>query len=144
MSGYFVDSSALAKRYLTETVSLWVRSWVIPEHENDIIISALTTVEVISLLMRREREGFISPASRVIMQNDFLLHVETEYMVIALDDRTLALARELLPRHRLRSLDALQLACALRAERAFSAPLPFITAAARLLEAPATRRPACR
>lgn len=137
MSAYFVDTSAIAKRYIPETGSAWLKSWVEPHMGNDIILSALALVEFTSLCNRREREGLISSRDSKVFQEDFLLHVEAEYIVIALDDPTLIQARELLPHHLLRSLDALQLACALRAARVFSAPLTFISADVRLLEAAA-------
>jgi uncharacterized protein len=134
---FFVDTSAIAKRYIPEIGSLWVRNWIKPQVGNDIIISALTTVEFVSVARRREREGFISAQDRVAFQNDFLLHVESEYIVIALDDRTLTLARDLLAKYQLRALDSLQLASAIRSARAFQTLPTFVSADTHLLQAAA-------
>jgi predicted nucleic acid-binding protein len=137
LSALFFDTSALVKRYLLETGSHWTQSLIKSQPQPDLIISALTTVEMISVLSRREREGFITPANRITMQDDFLLHVQSEYVVVALDDRTLEQARILLGKYSLRALDALQLASAIRAARVFS-PFPtFLSADTRLLTAAA-------
>lgn len=93
---FFVDTSAVVKRYLAETGSGWVKSWIEPENRNEIIISALTTVEIVSVIARREQEGFITLKNRITMLDDFLLHVEQEYLVIPLDDPLLEQARNLL------------------------------------------------
>lgn len=132
-----MDTSAIAKRYIPETGSAWVQTWIAPQHQNDIIISALTTVEFVSVVRRREREGHISIIDSLQFQNDFLLHVEQEYMTIPLEERVLAQARALLGKYQLRALDALQLACAVRVARAFSTPPTFISADIRLLAAAA-------
>jgi len=137
LSAFFVDTSAIVKRYLAEIGSTWTKSWVDPQHGHDIIISALTTVEIISVLTRREREGTITATERSVMESDFLLHIEHEYMVIPLEERVLVQARNLLGQYRLRALDALQLACAVRAARVFSVPPTFISADVRLLTAAA-------
>jgi uncharacterized protein len=54
LSQFFIDTSALAKRYIPEIGSAWINSWIVPQANNEIIISALATVEIYSLLMRRE------------------------------------------------------------------------------------------
>ena len=78
MSEFFVDTSALAKRYIPETGSAWVIGWIEPQAGNVVIISGITIVEMISLMVRREHEGHISTVDRISLQNDFLLHVENE------------------------------------------------------------------
>ena len=60
MSLYFLDNSALVKRYVTETGSNWVRALTDPAMRNPLIIARITWVEVLSALTRREREGSIS------------------------------------------------------------------------------------
>ena len=93
MSIYFADTSALAKRYIPETGSGWVQSWI---GGHSIIISALTTVEFVSLLARRQREGSVSVAQFDQLRLDFLFHVRTQYHVIALQHDVLGEARRLL------------------------------------------------
>jgi predicted nucleic acid-binding protein len=48
------------------------------------IISALSTVEFVSLLARRQREGNVSAADFNRLQRDFRFHVRQQYRVIAL------------------------------------------------------------
>ncbi|MBN8593457.1 MAG: type II toxin-antitoxin system VapC family toxin [Anaerolineae bacterium] len=137
MSDLFVDTSALVKRYIPETGSSWVRSWISPGTSNNIIIASITVVEFTSVVMRREREGLIRVTERRDYLSDFLLHVQQEYIVIDINDSTLTDTRNLLIRQPLRSLDALQLACALRSKRAFASSVEFISADTRLLSAAA-------
>jgi len=137
LSQYFIDTSALAKRYIPEIGSAWINSWIVPQVNNEIIISALATVEMYSLLARREREGTITLSQRQVMQNDFQFHVQEEYLLIDLDDHVLNRARGLLLKHTLRTLDAIQLACALEAARLFNIQPTFISADTRLLTAAA-------
>jgi hypothetical protein len=50
---YYVDSSALVKRYVAERGSAWITGLVDPAAANDIYIVRITTVEVVSALTRR-------------------------------------------------------------------------------------------
>jgi predicted nucleic acid-binding protein len=133
LSDFFVDTSALAKRYIAETGSTWVRSWILPRARNSILVSALSKVELASVLARHERSGNITPSIRKRALNNFLLHARNQYVVIELTDRVLREARSLLFKHPLRSLDALHLASAVVAERDLGLKLTFISADVRLL-----------
>ena len=62
MAGYFVDGSALVKRYVNKTGSVWLSGLVSPAAGNDIYIARITTVEVIAALTRRARGGTIAAA----------------------------------------------------------------------------------
>lgn len=73
MTVYFVDTSALIKRYIPEVGSGWVISWIEPQAGNTIMISDLSTVEIVSGLSRRQREGNITVSAFVQLRNDFLL-----------------------------------------------------------------------
>jgi predicted nucleic acid-binding protein len=128
LSAFFVDTSALAKRHIIETGSTWVRNWIHPRSGNIIVMSALVIVELSSLLMRRERSGSISTLRRTRALNNFLLHAESEYLVMELDRDVLTEARSLLIKHPLRALDALHLAPAVVAERDLGVKLTFVTA----------------
>jgi predicted nucleic acid-binding protein len=130
LNQFFIDTSALAKRYIPEIGSVWVNSWIAPQANNEIIISALATVEIYSLLTRRERESSITLSQRQLMVNDFQFHVQEQYFLIDLDVSVLDRARDLLLKHPLRTLDAIQLACALEAAHLFNIQPIFISAAA--------------
>jgi len=74
LSAYFVDTSALAKRYISETGSTWTRSWLHVSSGNQIFVSELIRVEMFSLLHRYQRMNLFSNASIRRMQNAFLRH----------------------------------------------------------------------
>ena len=137
MSAFFLDTSALAKRYMSEVGSTWVRSWILPKMGNTIIISRLATVEIVSLMIRKQREGGVSPADFRRNRNNFFLHLRNQYQVIEFQPRVLASARALLVQHPLRTLDAIHLASALQAQKTFDVKLSFICADVRLLVAAA-------
>lgn len=135
MSTLFVDTSALAKRYLTETGSAWMRSVTSPVAGSVIVIAAVTTIEMFSLLARRVREGTLPGANATLLGNTFLLHVEGEYLTVPVDSRVLVQARDLVGRHPLRTLDAIQLASALRAGAILGEAITFISSDRNLLAA---------
>ena len=137
MTHFFVDTSALAKRYVFETGSDWVRSWILPSQNHAIIVSAIVNVEMTSLVMRRERENSVTSAERIRILNNFLRHLDRHYQVVALDDKLFKEARQMLVKHPLRSLDAIQLASALRAAIVLDNQPTFVSADRRLLEAAA-------
>lgn len=57
MAFYYLDSSALVKRYIGETGSAWVLSLFDPKLNNDVLIAAITGVEIIAAIIRRSRAG---------------------------------------------------------------------------------------
>ena len=137
MTTFYVDTSALAKRYLAERGSAWVLSWVAPAAGNVIVISALTPVEMVSLLERRQREGTLQPAAAALLETSFLAHLQNEYLVIPLDSALLATARGMVKKHRLRTLDAVQLAGAVETMASFAGTITFVSGDKNLLAAAA-------
>lgn len=137
MSNYYLDTSALAKRYLTETGSLWIRTLVDPMAGNVIIASDLSGVEFFSTLARRERAGELTPANVYILQSRFLADFEREYVSVSLESAVLRRARNLVNLYPLRSLDALQLASAIEAVNVLGEPMTFVRADKHLLTAAA-------
>ncbi len=133
MTIYFADTSAIAKRYLPETGAAWVQSWIDPKTGNLTVISALGTVEFISLLARRQREGNIAANDFNKLRRDFLFHVYREYRVIALSANVIFQARRLVANHPLRALDALQLASAMATAQTIGSVPLFVSADQRLL-----------
>ncbi|MEO8396328.1 MAG: type II toxin-antitoxin system VapC family toxin [Chloroflexota bacterium] len=141
MAVYFVDTSALAKRYVNEPGTRWIRSWIRRETGNNIIISELAMVEMYSVIARRELQQDISPSSAIRRREAFLYHALHDYDVIQVNNKTFIQSRDLVTRHviyGLRSLDAIQLACAITARTVIGQTLEFISADAKLLKAAAT------
>ncbi|HEX3052065.1 MAG TPA: type II toxin-antitoxin system VapC family toxin [Aggregatilineaceae bacterium] len=135
MTVYFADTSALAKRYISETGSAWVRSWTDQAAQHVVVISALTTVEFVSLLARRQREGHLSPADLNKLRKDFLFHVRHQYRVIRVQRDVLARAQQLIIQYPLRTLDAMQLASAVMFMQSSGLQPIFVCADQRLLNA---------
>ena len=134
MSSYFLDSSVLVKRYLTETGSDWVRGLTSPEAE-------ITLVEVAAALAARHRApSGISLSERDNAINLLARHFTTEYQLVPVSRFILDNAVLLTQNHRLRGYDAVQLAAALAANQTLLiAGLPvmtFVAADRDLLSAP--------
>ncbi|MDB5356198.1 MAG: hypothetical protein JWN24_2651 [Phycisphaerales bacterium] len=113
MAIYFLDSSALVKRYVAEVGSAWVKDLFDPGIRNIIGAAVITGVEVVAAVARRQRGGSVQPidASRIILKfrGDFFtgLHlIEITPMVV---DGAMKLAEV----HGLRGYDAVQLGAAL-------------------------------
>jgi predicted nucleic acid-binding protein len=134
---FYVDTSALAKRYLSETGSSWVRGWIAPAAGNAVVICELTPIEMFSLLERRRREGSLSATNAALLQSDFLVHAQAEYIVAVVDSPSLVHARTLITHHPLRALDAVQLACALKTHAVAGGPITFVSGDRNLLVAAA-------
>lgn len=99
------------------------------------LITELTTVEMYSLLARHAREGSLAMDNATMLGHAFLLHTEHEYLVLPLDGQVLAQARILVGQYPLRTLDALQLACAQRAGTILGEAISFISSDRTLLAA---------
>lgn len=135
---YYVDSSALVKRYVTEIGTDWIRSLVVPAGGNLLLTSRVTIVEIRSALARRSREGGVSSEEHVLALEALRTHSLAQYHLVEFDASVAELASELLERHPLRAYDAVQLASALAVTQVMTdAGLPaprFLTADERLLE----------
>jgi hypothetical protein len=85
VSLYFLDSSALVKRYVTETGSSWIRDLTDPGARNPLIIARITWVEVLSALARREREGSLTPDDVTQAIRAFRYDLNMQYQVSEID-----------------------------------------------------------
>lgn len=117
MGSYFLDTSALVKRYVTEPGSEWVEVQCRPSAENTIIISQATLVEVVATFCRKAREHTISQRISEVDRDWnislFRQDVRQQYNVVRVTATIYTRAGDLCRLHRLRAYDAVQLACAL-------------------------------
>lgn len=128
MSYFFLDSSAVAKRYLTETGSAWVDELTNPSSGNTIVLAEITLVEVAAALAARHRADDITLEERERFVTFFLSHYVNEYDVTTIKRSILDRAVELTQNHRLRGYDAVQLATALAVgDSIVEANLPALT-----------------
>jgi uncharacterized protein len=137
MTSYFMDSSAISKGYVAEVGSTWITSLIDPTAGHVIVLSQLAIIEVSSVIARKQRLGLISVVDATQVRANFLLDVKEEYITVPLDDAVVQQASDLIIRYPLRSLDAIQLACAIEATRVLSEPLIFICSDNNLLVAAA-------
>lgn len=136
MTAYFLDSSALVKRYVSETGSAWIQLLTSSQTGNLLFIARITWVEVISAFARRQREGSLTSADVALVIQTFRSDLNTQYQVIELDAKLAETAGQLVNQYPLRAYDAVQLASVLRIQPAFtttqSTSLIFLTADNRL------------
>lgn len=136
MTTYYLDASALSKRYVQETGTAWIRRLTAPTAGHILLTARITMVEIYSALARRRREGSVSAADCKVAAQAFAAHSATEYEFVELDLNIVASARDLLERYPLRAYDAVQLASALVANRTLVAAqlagLVFLSADDRL------------
>lgn len=128
MAVFYADSSVLVKRHVAEPGSMWMHRLCAPAAGHTIVVSRISTVEVISALNRRRREGSLSEAAYPVVRDDFLALCRRQYRLIRITHQLLSQTHALLERHPLRSYDALHLASALAAQdRLHAAALPALT-----------------
>jgi predicted nucleic acid-binding protein len=109
---HYLDTSALAKKYLPETGSDWVRSLVQSE---PVAVSILAGVELASALARRARQGDLSGNDRDLILQSFRRDL-SRYLVVNILEEVIEEAIGLLLTSpetiALRSLDSLHVATA--------------------------------
>ena len=134
---YFLDTSAIAKRYIPEIGTPWINSITAPPENNILLLSQLAWVELQSAISRRQRENTFTPEQAQILITRFQTHWSTDYHIITVDQILLNLATELIKKHPLRAYDAVQLASALIIQPNLSNPktnlFTFVSADDRLL-----------
>jgi hypothetical protein len=135
VTSYFADTSALSKRYVMERGSDWILNWIEPPTSAIVIVSEITIIEIRSLLARHVREGSLTAKEQIALRDDFLLHAANEYLVVLLDSTLVIHAAKLIEMHKLRTLDAIQLASAISARNMLGVPLTFLSADKNLLVA---------
>jgi uncharacterized protein len=110
---YFIDSSALVKRYVRETGTSWIRSLTHRGTANQIYLVRITTVEVTSAVARRRRGKTLSSRQASSILSRFRKHLAGRYTVLEVTPRLLSDAMKLANSHELRAYDAVQLAATL-------------------------------
>ena len=136
MSRYYLDASALVKRYVDEEGSGWLRAIITPVRSHMLFTSRMTIVEVISAFTRRVRDGSLTldefASARDLFRSDCL----QEYQIMPPTMAVIDTASILLERHPLRTYDAIHLATALGAQQFLTeqnySPLVFLSADDRL------------
>lgn len=137
MNLYFLDSSALVKRYVYEVGSCWIQTITKPASAHILLVSRITRVEILSALARLQREGKVDQAAMTttlaLFQYDWMNH----YHIVELDQDITEQAGQLVLQYPLRAYDSVQLASALSLHPFFAridpALFTFVCADDRLL-----------
>jgi uncharacterized protein len=120
MGIYFLDSSAIVKRYVGEKGHAWVITLCDPLHGHDLYISQIALVEVVRAICTKAQDNFITIADRDRFVTLFRRDSQSTYGVLPLTDSICTYAGDLCHLHRLRSYDAVQLASVLDLRREIS------------------------
>jgi len=110
MAMYFLDSSALVKRYIRETGSDWVCNLFDPSLGNQFFIAAIAGVEIISAITRRAKNGSINVADAIAIRNQFKQDFQAEYQIIEISENIINSAIFIAEFYALGGYDAVQLA----------------------------------
>jgi uncharacterized protein len=110
MAIYFIDSSALVKRYISETGSVWISGLFDPTLNNEVFVAAITGVEIVAAITRRARGSSISATDAVTVCNQFRNDLQIEYQVIEITESIIISGMTLAETYGLRGYDAIQLA----------------------------------
>jgi predicted nucleic acid-binding protein len=136
---YFLDSSAVVKRYVNEAGSLWIRNLFSGSAIHTILIAQITPVEVYSGVIWRVREGTVDPSVVDELRRAFLIQLRPQYNLVSFTQQVIGQAQDLLEKHPLRAYDAVQLASAMTTNTLLVtndvAPLVFVSADRRLAQA---------
>ena len=124
MRTYFFDTSALVKRYITEPGSDWVRNLCDPQAMNNVILTQITWVEMLSAFSRLKRESSLDESDFTIALQAFEYDWNTEYQIVELVRSLAQEAGELVKKHPLRAYDSVQLASALKIHHIHTQAVP--------------------
>lgn len=109
----FLDTSALAKRYVTEIGSAWLTALTDLASGNRCYLAAITRVELAAALSARVRAGTLTPVQARQAQLLFRHELATLFRLIPIVPAVLDEAEQLVETYPLRAYDAVQLAAAL-------------------------------
>lgn len=128
----FWDSSALVPLFVDERHSDRVQLWL--KSDPEVTVWALTRVELMSMIARRERQ-FPGAAVEIQAARMRILEAWQRWPEIADLDRVRRQAERVVAIHPLRAADALQLGAALVAAEGDPSTLEFVTLDRRLADA---------
>jgi len=137
---YYLDTSALVKRYADEAGSVWIRQITEREAQHTIMLAEVTLAEVAAALAAKHRApGGITQQQRDRVLSRFLQDCDEHFLLLPVDRPVIERAVTLTQNHRLRGYDAVQLATALVSsdilqEQNLSAPI-FVASDTDLLRA---------
>lgn len=112
MANFFLDTSALVKRYAQEVGTEWVLGLI--DSGNEIHIVSITGPEIVAAFNRKARLGDISIEAALQASEHFKEDYAGAYQIVELSHYLMFSAMSLAETHNLRGYDAVQLAAAMR------------------------------
>ena len=109
MECFFVDTSALVKKYVSELGSPWMQSVSCPTTTSHICIARITIVELIAGVSRRSRGGTLTQGDAQVAISNFRRHIPSHYKILEISETLLVDAADLAQKHGLKGYDAVQL-----------------------------------
>ena len=141
MPTYYLDTSALVKRYFAEIGTGWIRSIADPAVGNLLFTGRLTGPEGIAAIWRKRRAGEVAVADAVRAEALFHADWQGQYQIVEIDPPIATRAMQLISTHVLYGYDAVHLATALTVNdaliRSQQPPLIIVAADGRLFRAAA-------
>jgi predicted nucleic acid-binding protein len=129
---YYLDTSALVKRYAVETGTAWVVFLTSPTAGHEIATVRVSGPELIAAVARKVRSGQLAPADAERARAAFRADWQAQYLIVEVTAAVAERAMDLAWRHGLRGYDALHLAAALELQdvrRSLGLPaLTFVSA----------------
>lgn len=136
MPHYYIDSSALVKRYVSEAGTSWVRTLCDPQAQHSIYTVRISGAEIVAALFQRARTGALPLTVAQAVANRFRQDFQHAYQIVEVSPKVVAQAMELSGPRGLRGYDSVQLAAALALQevrRSFGlSGVTFVCADARL------------
>ena len=112
MAVYYLDTSALAKRYVLEVGTTWMLGITDQATGQDVYVVRITGPEMIAALFRKARAREVTRQDTLRAATNFKADFTNQYHILevtpGLTDRAMTLAQQ----HSLRGYDAVQLAAA--------------------------------
>ncbi|GAB4396649.1 MAG: type II toxin-antitoxin system VapC family toxin [Anaerolineales bacterium] len=140
MSIFYLDTSALVKRYVAEPGSAWLESFVMSP-ANLLFLSEIGVAETAAAFARYARTGQINSDMQAKLYASFLDDCKIRLMLIPVSSLMIITAANLTQKHPLRGYAAVHLACALNLNQQLKGeglqPLRFLSADTILLKAAA-------
>ncbi len=136
MGHYYLDSSALVKRYVAETGTDWVTQLCVPDAGHTLYTVRISGAEIVAALFLRARAGgaVVSDAQAAVTR--LKTHLHSRYQVVEVTEHLVDRAMALAERRGLRGYDAVQLAAALELQSVRDSvalePIVFVCADDRL------------
>lgn len=113
MGHYYLDSSALVKRYVAETGTDWVIDLCAPAAEHTLYTARVSGAEIIAALFLRMRTGTLAASDAQAAATQFKADFRSHYQIVEMTEQLVDVAMVLAERHRLRGYDSIQLSAAL-------------------------------